>query len=111
MILVLNYAFWVLIVLVVFGVVQTYRAKHPALKYAFVTLTLFSAFFAFILRNAISYTPKGEVPTLSNPAFESSDAEMQDRLKKPDENHEQTLNERLDWKKQIEDTKAQETEK
>ncbi len=107
MILALNYAFWVLIALVVFGAVQAYRVKHPALKYAFVTLALFSAFFAFLVRNAVSYTPKGEVPALSNPAFEPSDAEMQDRLKKPDENHEEKLEEKLDWKQQIEDTKAQ----
>lgn len=111
MVLILNYAFWVLLALVIFGAIQAYRVKNHALKYAFVTLAFFSAFFAFLVRNAVSYTPKGEVPVLSNPEFEPSEVEIQDRLKKPDEKHEEVLNSKLDWKKQIEDTKAQETEK
>jgi hypothetical protein len=65
---------------------------------------LFTAI-AFGLSVGVSYTPKGTVPELSNPSFEPSESETQDRLKAPKTDHEAVLEEKLDWKDTVKESK------
>jgi hypothetical protein len=54
-----------------------------------------------------SYVPKTEIQRTELPPIATSNAEIQDRLAKPDtlDERDARLNEKIDWKRQIEDTK------
>lgn len=98
MVLILNYG--VLIAIVV-ALVLAYVFRKSAK--ALISIGVALAAFIFIFTNTTFYQPAGTVPRLANPQFEQNDLEMQDRLRAPERNSEESakhINERLEWRQE-----------
>lgn len=111
MIFLLNY---LPIVLFLIGTLITYRyvvkGKSKSAAYSiFLTCLVVVLYLSF----ATSYMPKGVVHKPTLPAFEESDAQIEDRLRAPlsEEEHDARLDEGLDWKKRVEQEKQKSEDK
>lgn len=96
MILLLNYLPWIIVILALLAV-RKWPKRRNVLFIAAVCLVFLAA-----LAGNSGYIPKGTVAPLSNPAFDSSTAEVQDRLRKPERDSKESaehLKELSDWRK------------
>lgn len=107
MIALLNYLPYALIAIGAYLVYRSVLAKkyQTAAWHAFVTICL------VILLNSLtpSYMPKGTVRDNTVPAFEPSQAEIQNRLREPVPEAEQrkALEDKLDWEQKVEESKTE----
>lgn len=100
MIFLLNYLPWLIGLLTTYLVIRTQR-KNKRLAF-WILVSGCVATWLLLTLAATSYIPKGTVAPLGNPAFDSTTAEVQDRLRKPGRNSKEAaefLKEQSDWRK------------
>lgn len=101
MILLLNYLPWLICLLASYLAVKTWRKNKKLALWILVSGV--AAWWLLLTLAATSYLPKGSVAPLQNPAFEETEQVMQDKLRKPQRNEEESrkhLEEISDWKKE-----------
>lgn len=110
MIALLNYLPAIIIIATIFLTIRAVNAQNT--KRAGYTVAVGFIATMVVLALTPSYMPKGRVPGNTVPPFEASNAEIEDRLRapKPHEEHLKRLEEKTDWKRKIEETKAAEAE-